>query len=401
MKKALVITVGTGIGQNEEATRSIAHGIVASIKNSHPDSIVFVVTKESKEKTIPEIKRQMPDLQPYEMVNIKDMNDVNEVFEKLSSKVRDLRKEGYEVVVDFTSGTKAMSAGAVLAATSEGTTISYIAGERVEGRVPIGSEQILTNFPLKGMIETQKKIMKELFNTYQFEAVLKLLDELEEMTAEPSIKRELDEKREIAEGYYFWDRFEHEKAKEMLSEIDSIPAQNKEFLGRLLNSEMREAFYIADLLNNAKRRKEEGKYDDAVARLYRTMELVAQYILKEKYGIATSNLELEKIPEELRDKYGAYRTEEGKIKLGLYRSYEFLNDLGEEVGEKFYMNSRIQDALSKRNLSILAHGLEPVSRDTFDVLYQCVREYAEFAVEDLEALMEKGMFPRWQDCSSG
>ena len=35
-------------------------------------------------------------------------------------------------------------------------------------------------------------------------------------------------------------------------------------------------YYLPDLLNNAYRRIEEGKYDDAVARLYRSIELTAQ-----------------------------------------------------------------------------------------------------------------------------
>jgi len=48
---------------------------------------------------------------------------------------------------------------------------------------------------------------------------------------------------------------------------------------------------IADILNNARRRMKEGKYDDAMARLYRTVELIAQYRLKMKYEIDTSDVD--------------------------------------------------------------------------------------------------------------
>jgi len=57
-------------------------------------------------------------------------------------------------------------------------------------------------------------------------------------------------------------------------------AGNKQFLGQLISNPKREngkpePYYVADLINNAERRAEESKYDDAVARLYRTMELIA------------------------------------------------------------------------------------------------------------------------------
>jgi len=65
--------------------------------------------------------------------------------------------------------------------------------------------------------------------------------------------------------------------------------QNKRFLGQLQTAEEPEPYNIADLINNAKRRgTEEKKYDDAVARLYRTIELIAHHQLKTKYNIDPS-----------------------------------------------------------------------------------------------------------------
>lgn len=397
MKKSLVITVGTGTGKNEDATKSIAHGIAASIKNSHPNFIVFVVTQESEEKTIPEIKKQLPDLQPYELISIKNMNNVNEVFEKVSNKVRDLRKEGHEVVIDFTSGTKAMSAGAVLAATSEAVMISNVAGERVEGKVPIGGEQVLVYSPVKGMISMQEKIIKELFNSYQFDAALRILDGLFEITAEASTVERLKKSRSIVEGYSLWDRFNHSKSQELLSGIDEAPPRNKEFLGKLSSSGEGEPFYIADLLNNAERRFKEGKYDDAVARLYRTVELIAQYRLKKEFGIDSSNVELDKIHVYLENKYEKMRDEKGKIKLGLNRDYELLNDMDDELGKKFSENKKLQNLLKKRNESILAHGLTSVSKETYEELYPIVLEFAKIVIQNIEKLMENSKFPKYED----
>ena len=399
MRKSLVITVGTGIGKNKDATRSIAHGIVTSIKNSHPDSIVFVATMESEEKTIPEIKRQLPDLPPYELILIQNMNDVNEVFEKVSDKLRDLKKDGQDVVVDFTSGTKAMSAGAVLAATSEVAMLSYVAGKRVGGKVPTGSEQVMVYSPINGMISIQEKIIEELFNSYQFMSALRILEALLDMTTDPAIVGRLEKSRKIVEVYSLWDRFDHEKSRGLLFGIDEIPSRNKEFLGRLSGSKEREPYYVADLLNNAERRFKEGKYDDAVARLYRTMELIAQYRLRKKFGIQSSDIDVDRLHLDLQEKYEKMRDKNGKIRLGLIKDYELLGEMNEELGRKFLGNKRLRNLLKKRNESILAHGLNIISGDIYQELHKLTIEFAKVVVPHIEDLMEKSRFPEFKKFS--
>ena len=48
-----------------------------------------------------------------------------------------------------------------------------------------------------------------------------------------------------------------------------------------------EAYYmLAFILNNARRREDENKFDDAVARLYRSLELFAQIRLSKEYGLS-------------------------------------------------------------------------------------------------------------------
>jgi hypothetical protein len=52
---------------------------------------------------------------------------------------------------------------------------------------------------------------------------------------------------------------------------------------------------MIDLIANARRRAEEGFYDDAVGRLYRTMEMLAQFELLTKYDQDTSDIDLSKV----------------------------------------------------------------------------------------------------------
>jgi len=404
MKKGMIITVGTGIGADKnEAVKSLAQGIVKSIKSNNPDYIAFFVTEESKRETVPEIEKELLDLPEREEVLIRDMNDVNGVYEEVSKKLRELKEKGYDLVVDFTSGTKAMSAGAVLAATSENATISYVAGKRVGGKVVRGEEQVLSYSPVKGMVDSEIKILRELFNTYQYESCMEVIKRIEEMTSDPEITERLRRYKQLVEGYSLWDKFDHKKALEILRTFDSSIVnieRNKKILLKMERGNY-EGYdlLIADILNNARRRMEEGKYDDAVARLYRTVELIAQYRLKIKYEIDTSDVDtwhLKTLGMERKvlEKYEELRDEKGKIKLGLKKDFELLQDLGDEVGKKFLEDKKMQDLLSKRNKSILAHGLVPVKREDAERMFESVREYVEQVVEDAEGLMRESEFPK-------
>jgi len=404
MKKGMIITVGTGIGADKnEAVKSLAQGIVKSIKSNNPDYIAFFVTEESKRETVPEIEKELPDLPEREEVLIKDMNDVNGIYEEVSKKLRELKEKGYDLVVDFTSGTKAMSAGAVLAATSENATISYVAGKRVGGKVVRGEEQVLSYSPVKGMVDSEIKILRELFNTYQYESCMEVIKRIEEMTSDPEITERLKRYRQLVEGYSLWDRFDHKKALEILRAFDHSIVnieRNKKILLKMERENYENYdLLIVDILNNARRRMEEGKYDDAMARLYRTVELIAQYRLKMKYEIDTSDVDtwhLKTLGMERKvlEKYEELRDEKGKIKLGLKKDFELLQDLGDEVGKKFLEDKKMQDLLSRRNNSILAHGLVPVKREDAERMFESVRGYVELVVEDAEGLMRESEFPR-------
>ena len=404
MKKGMIITVGTGIGADKnEAVKSLAQGIVKSIKSNNPDYIAFFVTEESKRETVPEIEKELLDLPEREEVLIKDMNDVNGIYEEVSKKLGELKEKGYDLVVDFTSGTKAMSAGAVLAATSENATISYVAGKRVGGKVVRGEEQVLSYSPVKGMVDSEIKILRELFNTYQYESCMEVIKRIEEMTSDPEITERLRRYRQLVEGYSLWDRFDHKKALEILRTFDRSIVnieRNKKILLKM-ERENYESYdlLIADILNNARRRMEEGKYDDAVARLYRTVELIAQYRLKMKYEIDTSDVDtwhLKTLGMERKvlEKYEELRDEKGKIKLPLRKDFELLQDLGDEIGKKFLEDKKMQDLLSRRNKSILAHGLVPVKREDAERMFESVRGYVELVVGDAEGLMIESEFPR-------
>lgn len=224
--------------------------------------------------------------------------------------------------------------------------------------------------------------------------------------------------RQLAEGYSLWDKFEHKKALELLRTFDNSLVNIEENKRTMFSMEKREykdyRLLISDLVNNTRRRMEEGKYDDAVARLYRTIELIAQIRLKELglidkkklkdnrvFAIVLSDLE-KKLDSEIIENYKKGQRQDdlnkGLIKLGLSKDYDLLADLDDELGKKFMEDSKeaekLQNLLNARNSSILAHGLEPVEKDTAKELFDAVKVYAKIVLPELDELMEEARFPK-------
>jgi CRISPR-associated protein (TIGR02710 family) len=143
---------------------------------------------------------------------------------------------------------------------------------------------------------------------------------------------------------------------------------------------------VADLLGNARRRKNEARCDDGVARLYRAIESIAQIALAERHGIpSTEAVALERVPESLRDRW-VRSAKDGKLHLGLQNAFALLDELGDQIGKAFYalgLHDTQRSPLSARNQSILAHGFQPVGFKVFDQLWSAAMKLGNFSNDDL------------------
>jgi len=399
MKRALFMTVGTGVGlDKEKKVRNLAHGLLTSIESYNPDKIVFFGSEESIE-TVESLKEQYyekkgKELENCEFVGLKDIDDFYECYTRIEEELKEEEKDGNEIIIDYTSGTKTMTTSAAICAMLYQKKLSLVAGKRGENGVVIpGTEAARVQNLFAAYDKYLLDRAKEAFNSYRFGEAMGYLDRIVAL-------EDKEEYKKLVKAYDLWDKFEHEKAFQMLEGVKAgETAYNKSFLGRLMNAREKQDFILVDLMNNARRRMEEGKYDDAVARLYRTVELIAQYRLKMKYEIDTSDVDtwhLKTLGMERKvlEKYEELRDEKGKIKLPLRKDFELLQDLGDEVGKKFLEDKKMQDLLSKRNNSILAHGLVPVKREDAERMFESVRGYVELVVEDAEGLMIESEFPR-------
>lgn len=389
--KALLISVGTGV--RADSVESIVHGLLYSIRNNNPNKIFFVISEESQKTTLPGVLKAIE--QPYEIISLPDTDDVNKIYECLLSKYKDIKKDFSNITVDYTSGTKAMSAAlAILGSLHEANTLSYISGKRHQGIVVKGTEKLLVLQPYQILIEKKFNEAVSFFNKCQFDTSLLVVTQIEQAVPDPALLANLLPFKSVILAYSTWDKFNHREALDKLKDV-KLPCfdANKAFLGKLCHAEVKEPYYIADLINNTRRRGAiEQKYDDAVARLYRTMELIAQYKLKE-YGIEdTSNVPADKIPPDLaRDS----KTASGKIKIGLEKDYLVLDAKGDDLGREFVADSKLKDLLHKRNSSVLAHGIEPVGEGVYQQLSAKVLDFASLIITDLDRLLVESTFREW------
>jgi len=392
--KALVISVGTGTRADAQA--SLAHGLCYSITNNNPDYILFIVTTESREKTLPLIKANLGDYDKrVEEHLITNSDDLMELYGEFCNLIRDLKKQFQTVTVDFTSGTKAMSSALSMAGCMlEVNQLCYITGPKKDGITINGQERALTVAPLEITVDRKYAEAVTLFNRYQYAAVLLIVEEVERMTSSEKVLDKFLELKSCARAYSAWDKFDHQAAMQCLEDVSSSDFnENKRFLNELDKNPDKEPRYIADLINNAKRRAEEGKYDDAVARLYRTIELLSQYSLR-RYGINdTSKVPVNQIPERLIEKYQL--GQKGEVKVALDLGWNILAEKGDPAGIKFVNDNSIKDSLGKRNKSILAHGLTPLSQDDFSKFVKPVLQYSQMKIKEIDRFMSLSSFRQW------
>lgn len=353
-KKLYIATVGTGASGSD-----IAHAIYFSLNQYNPDTAVFIVSKETKEKTLPfiedKIKSNKSDLEYFVELE-EEVNEFESLHNSYLSTINKYIKLGYlpqNIVVDYTSGTKAMSAAIVSAGIASNVgLISYTYGKRGEGgRVMSGSEKITTLSPNLFITEKKLEEAKLLFNKNLFEAVIHVLSSFEDVP-HPEFSNKISFIVHLSTAFNSWDKFEFGLAFDMLNKMkrnETFIIEAKHFVVNLekltqaankLKEKKLNEYLVSELISNANRRAEEGKYDDAVARLYRALEMIGQIEFEKQFGCSTSDAKIENIPEQFREdivsKY--YDTKDRKIKIPLFGTFELISKVKVDFANKLNEN---------------------------------------------------------------
>lgn len=415
--KTLFMTVGTGVDpySGEEGYKRLAKGIYSSIDKIAPNYIIFFASEISK-KTIDYVKElfeadndEFIEGEDYEIALLNDIDSFNDCFEIIEEKIWQvdfLSDEEQEIIMNYNSGTKTMSAAMACCGMFYSKDLITISGDRTKGTVSLGTESIKYQNLYKVYDKFALMRVRNYFNANRFYTASEIL----ETVVDDNFAK--DDLLNLVNSYYAWDNMDFENAYNHLTkvnlnlfEIQDIKDDlkiNLKALGAIVKSpheNLRNCYILASLINNSIRRADEYKYDDAIARLYRAFELIAQIRLS-KYDVNSSDIDvdalLEKgISQEFADALEKTR-DEGKIRIGLIKDYELLDELGDDIGKYFAENRKsINNLTIKRNNSILAHGLESLNKEDFDKFEELVENLARKLDKDMGKFLNQTRFAKF------
>ncbi|OKH18644.1 TIGR02710 family CRISPR-associated CARF protein [[Limnothrix rosea] IAM M-220] len=434
MTKILLITVG---GSHQP--------IATSIQSLQPNRTIFIcsggqrgsisqVTGDGKPcevrrgaevlERLPNIPTQLglSDFDPdRDVVLLKNPDDLSEGYQKISEKVREIQAAATtaELVADYTGGTKTMSVALATVALDYDLRVYITTAQRTNLIKVERGERVrratVTGLTIQRVLEQD---LPRFLGQYNYPAAIAALEVLLRDTESADLGS-VEAHLNFCVGLDLWDRFDHGEAWGYLEPFLSQPSTKDLvlFLKRVIGSRqfiapaVDDRFegkngikghgyeIVQDLLFNAERRASQQRFDDAVARLYRAIELLGQVRLWQEYQIKTGDLELEMLPKALRGRYGARRNNRnGKIQIGLIPSYELLRELSDEPLGELYgeYKDRLLNKLQFRNFSILAHGMNPVTHAEYGDFWESLGEFMQQGIGRLTAgsSFSASQFPR-------
>lgn len=301
--------------------------------------------------------------------------DCNQAIENVSGRFPNAR-----LAADFTGGTKSMSAGLIMAALERpDIDLQLVTGSRADLiKVQDGSQ--FTARANSEQIRYQRLIApyKQAWSRYAYseaEAGLRML----KPPRDQRLRGEYTRFRELSRAFAEWDNFNHAQALAIIQPFaPNMPADFKPYIGLALRlndnvSAKRDAARLFDLYRNAERRAAQGRFDDAIARIYRLLEWTAQWLLETRSGIKTGDIKQEQLPSTMALK----PNRDGKIQAGLYDAWQLVKLKTGGPAARFIADQEntLLNHLKIRNGSILAHGFEPIRVNHWQLIHEWLKQF--------------------------
>lgn len=392
-----------------EATEPVAmYFIVSDGRNGQKSSRgqvedIEILIDPKQEVMGPGLRHQILCPKAHNIIDV-PADDPDKTFEVCRNALRGAKRlyPEYQIVADYTGGTKSMTAGLLMAALAvEGVEAQFMAGQRpnlevvasgTEKRKVMSSEAVL--------IDREFRRIESLMAAYDYGAAFELADQLkrrsESAAVQSATKRRISEARTLLSILQKWDAFLHAEAAVDICADHHVGGAAANFLDKaeLFKPlcELRENgrsqstwLLCADLWRNAERSAARHRYDDAIARLYRLVEATIQAQLWLSYNIP-SPPPWGKVPERLLEGMSKIKARDAKGQvyeaagLGLDRSLKFLEALNAD--DPLCAAMRQGDApngrpkwTDKRNNSILAHGFSSLNKNDWITVSSWVKEH--------------------------
>lgn len=295
-------------------------------------------------------------------------DDFDDSYAKIIAWIDRRAGDDERLVADYTGGTKTMSAAlAVAALDSEQVELQLVSGSRGNLiKVEPGSEVVIPASVEASRFHRRLQSALASWRRFAYEEAVAAMESLpppQDQKLRGHYHRALAVSRALAA----WDRFDHHAALRGLDPYRSVigPALRLHLMALKMLTEgerkQHEPMQLIDLWLNARRRAAQGRYDDAMARIYRLLEWTAQWQLRLHAGIETADIPAEKIPADLT----LAQNREGQYQAGLYQAWQLLGSLLDNEAARFFgeQKDRMLEQLRVRNRSILAHGFQPIGRE--------------------------------------
>ncbi len=331
-----------------------------------------------------------------------DSMQIGEAFRRFDRVLSQFQRSGYsnsEILLDATGGTTPLRVGAALAAMMRNVKIIHqrVRPDRYTGgrwdRYPSEDIELLPmGNPLEdtGLLREGQAV--DLFNMRDYSAAALVFEDILDKVVGVERSHYYGGLVSLAKGYGAWDMADYDAALEHLSAAKKDlgvdfedPAladrssallnrlgENQPFLGRLRKKGRGHLSLekVVDMVENARRRiVDQRRYDDGVARLYRSVEMWHQWRLLSLYSIETETVKWERVDEGVRERF-LELVQRKSLPEGLgLRHARTLDHLlsGKDPVED---DAAFQKLLSARNSSILAHGVDPIGQRTAEKFLQ-------------------------------
>lgn len=401
--KLLAITVG-----GEPAP------VLCAIREGKPDFVLFFAStfpnggssrllRERTDKGPPLIEQAGLSSSQFEIVELDDHDDLDTCFRQMTEAMETAAKRlsPQSKVANYTGGTKTMCASLVVAASYLGWKLELVTGPRDNLRtVTPGAESLMAVVSPSIKVSNLEAQAKLLFDASDYAALEELLGQaLREWNLPGDERNKITALRTLARAFKLWDNFQYESALEVLRTVANFCPKHVSDLAMIVGKDKPGYKRVSDILGSALRRADQGLYDDAVIRLYRAVEILAQLRLLREHELDTGNLDLDRIPEPLKGELRTRSRGRTPVTAGLFDSYRILAALGDPLGHLFAngWDKRLKNLMLLRNKSLLTHGLRPISRDDWEKAKTITMQFMEAAQECLKASLTPIVFLKWED----
>ena len=436
--------------------------VLLSLAIVQPEKAVLIHTKESQE-TVQSIQSNetfrelLEGKLSLETLSI-DPLDSAQAYRDLVRIVEKKENKSYSWICDITGGKKAM--GGALAAFGfwRRIPVLYLDSVEIKGVPEPFSERLyLLKNPYDCYGDPVLQTAEKALQRFDFASALSALQTLLDTTSFQEQYHKTEMAIQVIRLYHQWDRFAHSEPNKERAEafytnfektlqtcqrlnhkfVSSDEAEgNLNFLKQLRSTyepnkpALLDSYRLVDLFRNAERRGIQESYDDAVARLYRCIEMAASLLLsrlipdfdpgcadwdalRQKFVGCDLDVLYKQKSKEFRERVdGLPRLKRvglaGQIVLGAViaeaaKQYpeQFSEQQKQEAqkAQKVFSiykdySSQNDGIFARRNRSILAHGSRPVEKQTFERFLLVAKEICKLTVgDDWKILYSQSQFP--------